>query len=207
MDYKLLYFKLLKERCQEEKGELHHIVPRHSGGTDQDGLVRLSRRNHTLAHYIRWRWLRQSGDLLAYRLMLGLPENAMNIPEYKEKHRRSVQKTLIWRERIGLVRRGKTYEDLYGDCAAIQKEKRASKGEQNGMYGKHHSAESIEKIKQSRSTERIRLTDPSGESKIFLSKQALIDFGMHRDVIFNNIDKRLVIRGKYKNYKIETVWD
>lgn len=65
-------------------GERHHIIPKHSGGTDYDGMVILSHKDHTLAHYIRWRWKKESGDLAAYVIMSGQEKNPMNIPGVRE---------------------------------------------------------------------------------------------------------------------------
>lgn len=206
MSYEKLYYKLLSERAATT-GERHHITPRHAGGKDKDGIVVLSRRDHTLAHYIRYRWLKQPGDLLAYKLMLGLPENAMNISEYREKHLTSVQKTPEWKNNIGAIRRGRTYEELYGDKAAEQRSKRGSRGEKNGMFGKQHTGESLEKIAQAKSKGKLRLEFPNGDLQTFPSKEALIRYGVHRDVIKNNTDKGRIKKGKFSNYKIETVWD
>jgi len=204
MDYQSLYFKLLREReCID--GELHHVIPRHDGGTDEDGLVRLNRRNHTLAHYIRYRWLKQPADYVAYRLMLGLKENAMKIPYYRAKHKESVQKTEIWRDRIGAVRRGKTYEELYLDQAEEQKKKRASPGSKNGMYGKYHSPETLEKIRKAKSKGVIKLVDNEGLVAIFQSREDLVRYGVNREVLLNNLDKGYIKKGKWKNYKIESV--
>lgn len=84
INWEKLYYKLLEERS-EEKGEKHHVIPRHAGGSDDDGIVILSHKNHVMAHYIRWRWKGEIGDLAAYRLMGGQEKNPMHIPELKEK--------------------------------------------------------------------------------------------------------------------------
>lgn len=78
-----IYNKLLESRkC--DTGERHHVIPRHAGGSDDDGLVILSHKNHVMAHYIRWRWKGEIGDLAAYRLMGGQENNPMHIPELRE---------------------------------------------------------------------------------------------------------------------------
>jgi hypothetical protein len=104
IDWESIYNKLLESRkC--DIGERHHIIPKHSGGTDYDGMVILSHKDHTLAHYIRWKWKKEPGDLAAYTIMSGQEKNPMNIsgvredlikkikeysnkPEYKEKRRK-----------------------------------------------------------------------------------------------------------------------
>ena len=139
--------------------------------------------------------------------MLGLPENAMNIPEYREKHKASVQKTPEWKENIGLIRRGKTYEDLYGNSAAEQRSKRGRSGTSNGMYGRVHSKETREVIGQANSKGHVILITPTGDQIDFPSKEALIRYGVNGGVINNNINNGLIKKGKFSNYKIETVWD
>ena len=85
-----LYSKLLEEK-QNMGGENHHVVPRHDGGKDEHGIVSLSRRYHILAHYIRYRWLRQSGDRVAYRMMNGQLKNPMHDDQLKAKHKALMQ--------------------------------------------------------------------------------------------------------------------
>jgi hypothetical protein len=83
IDWESIYNKLLESRkC--DMGEKHHIIPKHSGGSDYDGMVTLSHKDHTLAHYIRWKWKKEPGDLAAYVIMSGQEKNPMNIPGVRE---------------------------------------------------------------------------------------------------------------------------
>jgi hypothetical protein len=83
INWENLYFKLIQERIVQ-KGEKHHIIPKHDGGKNSDGLVVLSHRNHILAHYIRWRWKKQIGDMWAVRMMSGSKINPMHNIEFRE---------------------------------------------------------------------------------------------------------------------------
>jgi hypothetical protein len=74
INWELLYNKLLETKSAET-GEKHHIVPKHDGGKDEDGLVILERKHHILAHYIRFRWKGQVGDRVAYKMMSGQETN------------------------------------------------------------------------------------------------------------------------------------
>lgn len=77
MSWELLYNKLVTERVALV-GERHHIVPRSLGGSDEpSNIVVLSHRDHTLAHYIRYRWLGNYQDRVAYKMMSGQLENPM----------------------------------------------------------------------------------------------------------------------------------
>jgi hypothetical protein len=80
IDWKQVYKKLLLERAYLEKPngqytELHHILPRYQGGTDlPENLARLSIKDHTLAHYILWRWQGNLQDRVAYLMKGGQTE-------------------------------------------------------------------------------------------------------------------------------------
>lgn len=76
IDWEVLYIKIITERLSS-CGENHHIIPKHAGGVDSDGIVMLKRRDHTLAHYIRWRWKKEIGDKIAYTMMSGQSINPM----------------------------------------------------------------------------------------------------------------------------------
>ena len=58
MTYSAVYFSLITTRLQnplsdDEYGEVHHIIPKSEGGTnDKDNLVRLSAREHYIAHLL-----------------------------------------------------------------------------------------------------------------------------------------------------------
>ena len=90
INWELLYNNLLEVK-QSEKGERHHTTPIHDGGFDSV-LVTLPRRYHTLAHYIRYRWKGQAGDLTAYRMMSGQQQNPMHNDLMREKHAKAVNK-------------------------------------------------------------------------------------------------------------------
>jgi len=86
INWKQLYYRLLLEGevSIDTTGEYHHSVPRHSDGVDSR-LVKLSHRNHTLAHYIRFRWLGHPGDKVAYQMMSGQLLNPMHDPFIRAK--------------------------------------------------------------------------------------------------------------------------
>ena len=53
--------------------EVHHIIPKHAGGSNEpDNLVRLTYNDHTIAHYMRWIIYGDDGDRIAYQVMTGL---------------------------------------------------------------------------------------------------------------------------------------
>lgn len=50
--------------------EVHHIIPRHAGGSDdKQNLTVLLYNDHVLAHYVRWVQYNEPGDKIAYSIM------------------------------------------------------------------------------------------------------------------------------------------
>ena len=88
INWENLYYKLLKERVSISPiAEKHHILPRHAGGTDESfNLVSLLHKDHTLAHYIRYRWKKEFGDSCAYKMMNGNIINPMHDPNVVKYH-------------------------------------------------------------------------------------------------------------------------
>jgi hypothetical protein len=57
------------ENFDSECYEKHHIVPKHSGGTDdKENLIYLPPHIHTLSHYYRWLTFQEIGDKVAYKM-------------------------------------------------------------------------------------------------------------------------------------------
>lgn len=57
------------ENFDSEYYEKHHIVPKHSGGTDEkENLIYLPPHIHTLTHYYRWLSFQEIGDKVAYEM-------------------------------------------------------------------------------------------------------------------------------------------
>jgi hypothetical protein len=74
--YKTLLIKRgLKQKSENIYTELHHIVPRYlGGGNERENLIRLSLKDHTLAHYVLWRWKGNLQDRVAYLMKGGQTE-------------------------------------------------------------------------------------------------------------------------------------
>ena len=66
IDWEKLYLKVC-ERVSKD-GHNHHIHPIHTG-IDDDTIVKLSFKDHVLAHYIRYRWLHEKGDRLVIQIL------------------------------------------------------------------------------------------------------------------------------------------
>ena len=82
MTYSAVYCALISKRLQtplpdDEYGEVHHIIPKSEGGTnDKDNLVRLSAREHYIAHLLLARIYNDSKMWFAiHRLLFGYERN------------------------------------------------------------------------------------------------------------------------------------
>jgi len=80
INWEEIYKTLLIRRGLEQKleniyTERHHIVPRYlGGGNEKENLIRLSLKDHTLAHYVLWRWKGNLQDKVAYLMKGGQTE-------------------------------------------------------------------------------------------------------------------------------------
>ena len=78
MKYLKWYNQLIKKAKtqmlnEEEYVEKHHIIPRHCGGGDNPtNIVKLTYRQHILAHLLLWKTYNRLGDETAYKFMKGI---------------------------------------------------------------------------------------------------------------------------------------
>jgi len=120
------------EHCKKKKYhvneylERHHIIPRHAGGTnDKENLIKLSLKDHMLAHKIRYEVYKNQYDLSAYSYMTGQSAEA---------------KSAICAAN-GAKSRGRKLTEEH-------KRKLSKPGELNPFYGKTHTLEVREKIRE-----------------------------------------------------------
>lgn len=74
--YELFIKNLEDQTIKDEYFEYHHIIPKHKGGTnDESNLIKLTYRQHILAHLLLYRIYNRPEDLAAYRLMRGISCN------------------------------------------------------------------------------------------------------------------------------------
>ncbi len=98
------------------KKDKHHLLPKHRGGTDADGLVEVTKTRHAMFHFCEWQLHNLPEDKLAWRALSG-QINAKEISEELEKIR--VAKSVAWHtgkkrspeacKRISEAKKGKTH--------------------------------------------------------------------------------------------------
>jgi HNH homing endonuclease len=131
MNYELLYNKFcdycknvnvierikrrnpLDERLIEHSiyQEEHHIVPRHSGGSDaEDNFVKMLPEEHYLAHYIRFRAFGDRKDFLSVRFIFN------GLPRYlKDDAYLSINKKVSkWKNHIYFFRKNNSWHTIDG---------------------------------------------------------------------------------------------
>ena len=132
--YTRLYESIItraKQRSLDSYTERHHIIPRSLGGNDDaDNLVDLTGREHFICHWLLTKMVDSTND--KWKMM-----NALGYMMWAENQNQE-------RYRVN----ARLYEQLKTKHSEMKSW--AVAGERNGMYGKHHSEEAREKIRQSR---------------------------------------------------------
>ena len=54
------------------KKDKHHLVPKHRGGTDADGLVEVTKKQHAMFHFCEWKLHGHKEDYIAWKALAGL---------------------------------------------------------------------------------------------------------------------------------------
>ena len=126
MNYKKTYNQLIEKRKKnpvpsDQYSENHHIIPRCMGGSDtKDNLIRLTAREHYIAHHLLWREYRTSSLAHGWFCMLRTSKN-------QERYYTAKQYEMARKAHINSLK-----EDMKG-CG-------------NHFYGRKHSKETKEKI-------------------------------------------------------------
>jgi hypothetical protein len=127
--YKQVYYNLCESGKQYKESYLpysglhkHHILPKHSGGTDEDSnFTYLNVRQHIIAHFLLWKIHRNVNDLRAMK-MLGA--------ELSVEYRRKIG-TYCVENKIGIHGYTKEQRRIIG-IESLEKQKKS--GNENSFY-------------------------------------------------------------------------
>jgi hypothetical protein len=134
--------KLNKDNPQYIYYENHHILPKCLGGSNEkENLVLLTSKEHFICH----------------KLLTFIYPNNMSIARAfhflvhgNNSYNKSGRDYQYVRELLSMTKLSKKTRDLYDSNEFKLKMSIITSGKNNGMYGKTHSKESIEKIKEKR---------------------------------------------------------
>ena len=215
MDWNLLYDKHI-EKCKNKpivEGEIyhkHHIIPKSSGGgDDESNLVTLEYNDHVIAHYILYKANPTNSNWIAYRLMSGVDRNKKKLVEQLKLEAISKRdpKILITPEinkkrSIGVKR--------YMESLTPE--------ERSKIYGKHKenhpfwgvSRKGKKAANYGKSKGEYIVWSPEGEKLHFKSLRKIMDFGFDEGTIKRNRNRGIIIKpknggrpSKWVGYKIE----
>jgi len=132
MNYKRIYDNIVdnaKNRILEGYLEAHHIIPKSMGGTnDNENLVKLTAREHYIAHWLLYKIHKNDKMAFAFHMMSNrLGGSRQNSIKY-EIARKAFSK------HISKLNKGKTLSESHK-----RKISESKLGSKNPMYGKTHS--------------------------------------------------------------------
>jgi hypothetical protein len=118
-----------KNRILETYTESHHVVPRSLGGGDEaDNLVNLTAREHFVCH---WLLVKMTTGQEHHKML-----NALRMMRAEKQGQQRYTTKITAR----------VYESIKQEYAALQSKQFTGIG--NGMFGKHHTQETRDKIRQ-----------------------------------------------------------
>lgn len=140
----------------------HHIIPRHMGGTDNpSNLVELTVEEHAEAHKKLFEKYGCWQDEVAWKALSG------QIPNAEINHM------------LAVIRNTGKNNHMFG-----------KKGELHHNYGKHHTDETKEKIKQARSKQKINHSEET-KRKISQSNKGRVQHENVRNAVIESNKKRI----------------
>jgi len=174
MNYEKIYNQIIdraKDRKLEGYKENHHIIPKCMGGdNNKDNLAELTAKEHFICHrllveiypnnkkliFALWGMCNQDKDGKRYKVSSITYSQARikfseSIRGYKHPPRTEKSKLLL-----SLAKKGKTYEDIYGEVGIIKAEAHAK-----AMAGRIHSDET--KIKIGNANRGLKRTEADKE--------------------------------------------
>ena len=161
MDYQRIYNQLVLKRLSETPEgytEKHHIVPKCMGGTDMiDNLVRLTAREHFIAHQLLVKIFPEKKTLIYAVVRLCKQTKSSKIFEQiriknslatSELHKGKIISDLI-KEKLSKIGSRPYDEKFTPEIANHLKEcrRKQTSGDGNPMYGKTHTDETKQKIR------------------------------------------------------------
>lgn len=227
---KYISFILSRKKLNEKRNldniitEVHHILPRSMGGTnDKENLVRLTLREHFIAHAMLLRIYKNSKMSMAFKMMCSSRDNNLINSKVFEKHKQKWYINICGELNPMYGKVGKL-SPLYGFKHSEESKLKMSiwrknncTGENNGFYGKKHNKNTLEKLSNIMSKEnnpmydKVLAIDEYG-NKITISKEEYKTGKYKTSTTGNNnpkykLRKKVSINGKIYNSLKEAALD
>ena len=153
----------------------HHLVPKHRGGTDSDGLVEVTKTAHAMFHYCEWRLWGHKEDYIAWKALCGnlragelsaekealrianmkgkkrSPEACKNISEAAKNRVYKKKRKPLTEEQKRNISEGKKRnprvitEEVRNQCREAQKKSRGFRGRKHTEESKRKTSETLKK--------------------------------------------------------------
>jgi len=155
---------------------IHHIVPRHAGGTDDpENLVRVTVEEHAELHFARYLQYGEMGDWMAYHSLSGQMEN---------------QEVILEKARLGGY-----------VTSARHSNKMAEWGSKGGKSKSKARLQQLASLAESKK-KPIVVQDPLGNEFTFSStKEAAETLGLHRANLTSVLSGKRKSTGGYTAYR------
>ena len=148
--YQQFIERIIKARgrhgCGNEYHEKHHIIPKCIGGSnDDENMIDLYAREHYIAHQLLAKENPKEKGLQFAWFCISIMRN-----EYTNKRYRCTPEEYEEAKKAMALAMSKITKGRIVSEETRQKHRKQTTGSGNPMYGKHHSKETIEKIKNNR---------------------------------------------------------
>ena len=126
-----------KKNSGKEYYEIHHIIPKSSGGLDtEDNLAVLTAREHFICHWILYKINPSKENAFSWWMLSNNSGNEFHIGRSKQSSRKYEYARKAFSKHIGDIHRGKFLSDDHKIKLSETK-----MGKNNPMFGKKHSEE------------------------------------------------------------------
>jgi hypothetical protein len=154
------------------KWHKHHIVPKHQGGTDDpSNLIKVNIAMHAFMHKMLYEEHHNPYDLIAYKVL---------------SHNMTFEEARIEASKVEY--KGLTKEQIERSVAT-RRANGSFASEKNSMYGKKHTIESIELMRNAKMGEKNPMY---GKKNSDITRQKMSQSQMGKSVVFDLYDKKMV---------------
>jgi hypothetical protein len=201
MNWELLYKKHI-DKCRKKPLKentiyhIHHILPKSSGGGDEpQNLIKLSYKDHVIAHFILYKANPTNSNWIAYRLMSGIDENKKQLIEQLKLEaisKRNLGK-IGSKESIAkaMITRAKTIQKMTPEERSI---KFGNHKENHPFWGTSRKGEKAANYGKSKGSYEVK--NPQGKITYFNSLKELMSKGFDEGTIKRNRNKGVITKPK-----------